>query len=229
MFVRFRKTKHELQVSLCETRWVDGRVRQEHIAQFGSVEVPQSVEERIAFWKRLHERLARLSNRIDANALGKILGDIHTRIPMVTLDEQRQLKIEHAEANERFWYGHRDYLQGTVADHEGLAAKTERVIAEGKAQVADADAKVASARDAADRLRKGEDVAVGRPPTREDFERILGEAGMTAADVRHCELLASLPEDVMPTIRDAALEASKRAERAVTRKLVRAARRGVVG
>ena len=43
------------------------------------------------------------------------------------------------------------------------------------------------------------------------------------------KLLASLPEDVLPTIRDAALEASKRAERAVTRKLVRAARRGVVG
>jgi hypothetical protein len=40
MFVRFRQTKHRLQVSLVGTRRDGGKVRQEHIAQLGSVEIP---------------------------------------------------------------------------------------------------------------------------------------------------------------------------------------------
>ena len=47
---------------LVETRRIDGKVRHEHVASFGSVEVPPSVEDRITFWQRLHERLAKLSN-----------------------------------------------------------------------------------------------------------------------------------------------------------------------
>jgi hypothetical protein len=84
MFARFRQTDHRLQVSLVETRRIDGKVRHEHVASFGSVEVPPSVEDRITFWQRLHERLAKLSNRVDVTAQAKILGDIHARIPMVT-------------------------------------------------------------------------------------------------------------------------------------------------
>jgi hypothetical protein len=91
MFVRFRKTRRKLQASLVETRRADGKVRHEHIASFGSVEVPPSIAERLAFWRRLHQRLATLANRVDDAARGKILGDIQARIPMVTLDEQRQL------------------------------------------------------------------------------------------------------------------------------------------
>jgi hypothetical protein len=30
MFIRFRETPHRLQLSLVETRWVDGKVRHEH-------------------------------------------------------------------------------------------------------------------------------------------------------------------------------------------------------
>ena len=66
MFVRYRQTESRLQVSLVETRRINGEVRHEHIASFGSVEVPLSVEDRLAFWQRLHDRLAKLSNRLDA-------------------------------------------------------------------------------------------------------------------------------------------------------------------
>jgi hypothetical protein len=54
MFVRFRQTRRKLQASLAETRRIDGRVRHEHIASFGSVPAPPSIAERIAFWKQLH-------------------------------------------------------------------------------------------------------------------------------------------------------------------------------
>ena len=128
MFVRFRQTACRLQMSLIETRRVGGKVRHEHIASLGSVVTPPSVEDRIAFWTKLHERLAKLANRVDADTLAKVLGAIHAHIPMVTLDEQRTLKLENAEADERFWSGIHDMHAGTVADHEGLAATAERKI-----------------------------------------------------------------------------------------------------
>jgi hypothetical protein len=79
--------------------------RHEHVAGLHSVEWPPSVEARIAFWQRLPERLAKLSNRVDAAMQGKVLGEVHARIPMVTLDAQQALKLENAEADERFWSG----------------------------------------------------------------------------------------------------------------------------
>jgi hypothetical protein len=72
MFVRFRQTKHRLQLSLVETRRIDGRVLHEHIASLGSIENPPTVRARTAFWQRLHERLAKLSNRIDPATQGRI-------------------------------------------------------------------------------------------------------------------------------------------------------------
>jgi hypothetical protein len=56
-----------------------------------SVETPLTVAGRVAFWQQLNGRLARLDNRLDAAAQGKIRGDIHARIAMVTPDEQRAL------------------------------------------------------------------------------------------------------------------------------------------
>jgi hypothetical protein len=87
MFVRFRRSAKHLALSLVETRRVDGKVVHEHIASLGSVETPPAIHQRIAFWRRLHERLAKLDNRIDPATQGKLLGDIHSRVPMVTPDE----------------------------------------------------------------------------------------------------------------------------------------------
>ena len=43
----------------------------------------------IEFWRGLHERLAQLSNRLDAETRGKVMVAVHARVPMVTLEEQR--------------------------------------------------------------------------------------------------------------------------------------------
>jgi hypothetical protein len=64
MFVRFRQARR-LQVSLIENRRVDGKVRYDHVASLGAVDVPPTVADRVAFWRSLHERLSKLSNRID--------------------------------------------------------------------------------------------------------------------------------------------------------------------
>jgi hypothetical protein len=126
MFVRYRQTQSRLQASLVETRRINGKVRHEHIASLGSVGLPPSVEDRIAFWQRLHQRLANLSKRLDAAAQAKVLGDVHARIPMVTPDEQQALKLKNARADERFWSNLHGIHAGMVDDRKGLAATAER-------------------------------------------------------------------------------------------------------
>src|ERR1700730_16536399 len=126
MFVRFRQAKHRLQCSLVDTRRVDGKVWQEHVAGLGSIDIPPSVEARLAFWQILHDRLEKLSNRIDAAMQRKILVDVHARIPLATIDEQHALKLQNAEANERFWQNMRDLCEDQVNGQNQLAAIIDR-------------------------------------------------------------------------------------------------------
>jgi hypothetical protein len=74
-------------MSLIETRRVDGKVRHEHIASLGSIVEEPSISDRVAFWQALHERVAKLSNRIMSEDHGKVLGAI----------QQRQLQRDNAE------------------------------------------------------------------------------------------------------------------------------------
>jgi hypothetical protein len=99
MLVHFRETPYGLAMSLVETRRENGRVRHEHVASLGSIETPPSVASRIEFWRGLHERLAQLSSRLDAETRGKVLGAVHARVPMVTPDEQRALQLENAKGD----------------------------------------------------------------------------------------------------------------------------------
>jgi hypothetical protein len=49
--------------------------------------------DRIAFWRRVYETLAELASRIDADTQGKIISAVHSRIPIVTPNEQRALRV----------------------------------------------------------------------------------------------------------------------------------------
>jgi hypothetical protein len=193
MFVRFRQTRNRLQASLIETRRVAGKVRHDHIASFGAVDVPPSIRERLAFWASLPERLDRLANRIDDDAVGKIYAAIHGRIPMVTPDEQRSLQEENAKADERFWSGLRDMHAENVEGHEGLIAAAERAIAAGQAGIAEADVKTEAAKERLDRLARGKPVAGGfdKPMTLED---VIKATGWTASDLRRVRLTHAISE-----------------------------------
>jgi hypothetical protein len=59
---------------------------------------------------------------------GKILGEVHARIPMVTADEQRALQLENAETDAQFWSGIHDMNAGTVEDHKQLVVTAQRTI-----------------------------------------------------------------------------------------------------
>jgi hypothetical protein len=192
VFVRFRETPHRLQLSLVETRRIDGKVRHEHVASLGSIAVPASTADRIVFWQRLHARLARLSNRVDAEAQAKILGSVYARIPMPNADEQRALQLENAKADQNFWNTVADLHGGTLADQQHLKGAVERTIASGEGEIAKAKENAAAAAERISSIERGEGVdgGLGKPLTMEDFLK----AGFTPADLRHMALLGSIPE-----------------------------------
>jgi hypothetical protein len=230
MFVRFRQSKLRLQLSLVETRRSNGKVRHEHVAGLGAVPIPPSVADRIAFWTRLHERLARLANRLDAEAQAKVLGAVHERIPIVTLAEQHALQLENANADLRFWNGLAGMHAETIEGHKALTAAAERKIADSEAQRAKVSEKAAQARNRVARIERGEDVqgGLGQPVTY-DVKRMLRDASWTTSDMRHAELLNVVAEaiggePVFSTMLEAGMRAQRRAEKAVLRRMAR--RRG---
>jgi hypothetical protein len=234
MFVRFRQNAHRLQVSLVETGRVNGKVRHEHIASLGSIITPLTVASRIAFWAKLHERLARLSNRIDGEAQGKILGRVHERIPMVTPDEQRSLQLENAKLDAEQWSSIHRLNAGMADDHQGLAAKVASTISHAEREAEQAAAHAKEAQERVERIERGENVEGGLqdPLTREDMEAIMLKAGMTRADIDHCRQVAELlrvarsvagddgEEVILCKISDAGLDASERAVRAAVRRMM---------
>jgi hypothetical protein len=99
MFVRFRQPGDRLQVSLVETRRQDGRVRHYHVASLGSIVMEPEIADRIAFWCEVYESLAALGNRLGPK-LDQIMDALHQRIPMPTVEEQRQLQLENVRRDE---------------------------------------------------------------------------------------------------------------------------------
>src|SRR4051812_6852435 len=194
MFVRFRQAGSRLQVSLIETHRADRKVRHEHIGGLGSIDRPPSVNDRIDFWRRLHERLGQLSNRLDGVTQAKVLGEIHARVPMPTIEEIRALQLQNSEANEKFWTGLRDMRQATADDHKQLLATIQQAIETAEADAKAAAEKACDAGERASRLRAGEDVVggLGKQPTQEDLERILRDAGWTTRDIEHADVVRRL-------------------------------------
>ena len=104
---------YRLQVSIVETRRCDGSVKQEHVARLGAIDghmlpaffsVPQdanwqraSARVRFAFWKGVYERLAHLSNRLDAGTAERLVQQIRERIPMPTVAESASIALWQAE------------------------------------------------------------------------------------------------------------------------------------
>ncbi|WP_428665072.1 hypothetical protein [Reyranella sp.] len=196
MFVRFRATASRLQLSLIETRRADGKVKHEHVASLGSIVLDPDVAARIAFWAGLHQRLAKLSNRIDAATFGSILGSVHARVPMVTPDEQRALQLENAKAEAEQWAAVRDFTASDAADKREFANQadiTAQKAADAAAALgADEAAKKAQAR--VEAIERGETVEGGLTK-RQPLRDLLKAMGWTAADQRHADLLAKIPEE----------------------------------
>ena len=210
-----------------QTRRVSGKICNEHIASLGSVDADVSVRERLAFWAKLPERLARLGNRVHPNEHAKIYGALHARIPMVPADEQRAIQEENAEDDERFWAAMHDMGSASVEEHKALISQAETRIAEQAAKAAEAGERAQAAKDRLERIRRGESVpgGLGKPF---DVRAALKAAGFTERDQRRCELLANLTEAEMKQAgAKAGTEVVDAADRAIereARRIIRARR-----
>jgi hypothetical protein len=227
MFVRLRQQGRRLQASLMQTRRVSGKMRSEHIASLGSVDAELSVRQRLAFWAKLPERLARLANRVGPDDQAKIYGALHARIPMVTPDEQRTVQEENAEGDERFWEAMRDMGTASVEEHRALIARTETKIAEHAPKAAEAGERAQAAKNRLERIRRGENVpgGLGKPF---DVRAALKAEGFTERDLRRMRLLASLTEaEMKQASAKAGAEVVGAADRAIkheARRIIRARR-----
>jgi len=137
------KPPYRLLVSLIENRRTDGKVRQEHIADFGAIDGHllhsfyaephdavsswsiRSICARLAFWNDLEERLARLSNRISAEEADKLRAAVHARIPKPTDADIEKVEFWHTEND-------RSYLQNNIKSEWREIAQAERKIEESR-------------------------------------------------------------------------------------------------
>ena len=220
MYVRFRLQGNRLQASLVQSRRAAGKVHAEHIGALGSVDADVSVRSRLAFWAKLPQRLAALGNRLGADEHPKIYAALHSRIPMVTPDEQRAVQEESFKDDERFW----DALHGLNASHiEGLKghiALASSQIAEMAPEAAKAAEQAEAARSKLEKLKRGEDVAGGLGKQQLSIVAMLKAAGWAPRDFRRARLTGSLTEGEFET----ALVDAKPAE-AIDKAFARAARR----
>jgi hypothetical protein len=174
-----------------QTRRVSGKMHSEHIASLGSVDAEVSVRERLAFWAKLPERLARLGNRVGPNDQAKVYAARHARIPMVTPDEQRAIQEANAEGDERFWDAMHDMGTASVDECRALISRAETTIAEHAPKAAEAGERAQAAKDRLERIRRGESVpgGLGKPF---DVRAALKAEGFTERDLRRMRLLSAL-------------------------------------
>jgi hypothetical protein len=189
MFVRFRQTPRRLQLCLVETRCQRGKVRHEHIASLGAIVTPLTVDGRVGFWTNLHQRLDRLSNRLDGEIQTKIVGDVHARVPMPTVDEIHALHLEEAKQHEAAWRMRHIGTEAIIEENKVRLKAAERMITEGEPLVATAAQEVAAAELRRKRIVLGGNVPQpGKPPT-------LKELGIAPAHARHMMMVSSLPQE----------------------------------
>ena len=199
MFVRFRASERRLDLSLVQAGRRNGKPRHEHIASLGSIHQPPSVADRISFWRKLDERLAKLSNRLDAETYAQVLGSVHARIPMVTPEEQRSVQLANAKAEARNWESVAGVFEADAEDSKRLIASAVQTVAD-KGNAASAAAELASeAKDRVARIEKGEIVSggLGKP---KDIQDVLIEAGFTKADLRRMRRSAEFTEEELEVI-----------------------------
>ena len=142
---------YRLKVWLAENHLEGGRVRQEHVANLGSIEgwlLPEfwegidpalvaavkadnwdehSVRARVGFWESAKPRLEQLSNRLDPKAFRLA---IHQRIPWPL---QAERELAEARADFRFWKGAYDGQIEHIEAHEKLIAVANKKIAGARA------------------------------------------------------------------------------------------------
>jgi hypothetical protein len=180
MFARFRQTGRRIFVSVVTTSRGGGKVRHEHIGSLGPLPIAPTTADRIAFWAKLHQRLAALSNRVDPAQAGAIIAAVYARVPMPTPDEQQAVHLDHAREDAEQWAMLADMATEQADGHQQLAKLVQdKAAALGQAAV-DTTAHAEAARRRLAKVEAGE-AAPARPMTSDELRKAIG---VTAAQMR---------------------------------------------
>jgi hypothetical protein len=90
-----------------------------------------------------------------------------------------------------FWTNIRDGHQDSIEGYRQLIAHAEQQIQALQAVKATADEQLSQAKETAERLRKGDNVPVAKPLTREEMLRV---SSLTEKQAQHCEVVAAIHE-----------------------------------
>jgi hypothetical protein len=222
MFTRFHQTPRRLQVSLIETRRVDGKVKQEHVASLGSIATEPTAADRLAFWTRLFQTLGRLSNRLDTAAQRTIFDAIHARIPMPAQDEVTAGKLDAMQASIGQWEFIESLHRDGVEEQTFRLKDAQKKLAVHQAELAAASDKANSARDRMRRIEAGENIAADRPMT---LKQLAASLGWTAADQRHAERLHEIERiRAKPILLDEMVRRSRANDKIASRAVLRVLR-----
>jgi hypothetical protein len=218
MFVRVRHRNARLLLSVLSTSRAGGKVKTEHVAALPSCPLDPSVDDRIAFWQKLHQRMALLSNRIAADDQAKILGAVHARVPMPALDEQRGVQHRNAESEVDFWSRVASMNREQAAGHRDLAANYAHAAANFQRAADQADAKAAATKDRAERIARGEDEAGGLSKPMDWYRWLREEVGLSKKQIEHMMVLAQFSKEELNNILPEAIELGLRTKDRAMRK-----------
>ncbi len=116
MFIRWQKRKRRdgvtrLNAILCESRRVDGKPRQEHIAYLGAIDdvwLDQPLDDpganlkRHEFWEKAEKRLAPLANRLASDDHHKIREQLNAKVPMADTNEAHKEYLRQRRVTSQF-------------------------------------------------------------------------------------------------------------------------------
>jgi hypothetical protein len=116
MFIRWQKRKRRdgvtrLNAILCESRRVDGKPRQEHIAYLGAIDDvwldeplddPGANLKRYEFWEKAEKRLAPLANRLASDDHHKIRKQLNAKVPMADTNEAHKEHLRQRRVTSQF-------------------------------------------------------------------------------------------------------------------------------
>ena len=143
---------HRLHVTIADNRRIDGKVKQEHVADLGSIDsvflpsfwegidetqlakvrTPEwerlSIRARVDFWEQAKPRLDRLANRLGPDSVKRFRMAANARVPWPKEPERERLALLEAEAD--YQSACRGYERHTklIARHEEkIAHHTEKI------------------------------------------------------------------------------------------------------
>jgi hypothetical protein len=136
------------------------------------------------------------------------------------VEEQAAVQLANAQADEKLFAALQDMHAAVVADHQRLATTVDSKIADGRAVLAEAAARLSAARERVVAIERGEAVAggLGKPL---DIEAALRADGWSDADIQHCRDLVEV-EAIARRLGGADRSLADKVDRAITESSVAA-------